>query len=48
MPDFTDRLPPADLEKLKAFIQGTADTIRASLAPAPKALPTTKPAEPKK
>jgi quinohemoprotein ethanol dehydrogenase len=28
MPDFTGRLSPADLEKLKAFIQGTADSIR--------------------
>ena len=28
MPDFTGRLKPAELEKLKAFIQGTADSIR--------------------
>ena len=28
MPDFSGRLKPADLEKLKAFIQGTADSIR--------------------
>lgn len=28
MPDFTGRLSPADIEKLKAFIQGTADSIR--------------------
>ncbi|MBC7978162.1 MAG: PQQ-dependent dehydrogenase, methanol/ethanol family [Myxococcales bacterium] len=28
MPDFTGRLKLADLEKLKAFIQGTADSIR--------------------
>ncbi|HET9619844.1 MAG TPA: PQQ-dependent dehydrogenase, methanol/ethanol family [Kofleriaceae bacterium] len=28
MPDFTGRLKPADVEKLKAFIQGTADSIR--------------------
>jgi quinohemoprotein ethanol dehydrogenase len=28
MPDFSDRLKPPDLEKLKAFIQGTADAIR--------------------
>jgi len=28
MPDFTGRLKPADVEKLKAFIQGTADAIR--------------------
>jgi len=28
MPDFTGRLKPEDLEKLKAFIQGTADSIR--------------------
>lgn len=28
MPDFTGRLKPAELEKLKAFIQGTADAIR--------------------
>jgi quinohemoprotein ethanol dehydrogenase len=29
MPDFTGRLQPADVEKLKAYIQGTADAIRA-------------------
>jgi len=28
MPDFTNRLKPADVDKLKAFIQGTADLIR--------------------
>jgi quinohemoprotein ethanol dehydrogenase len=28
MPDFTGRLKQADVEKLKAFIQGTADSIR--------------------
>jgi quinohemoprotein ethanol dehydrogenase len=28
MPDFTNRLKPADLDKLRAFIQGTADSIR--------------------
>jgi len=28
MPDFTGRLTPADLDKLRAFIQGTADSIR--------------------
>jgi len=28
MPDFTGRLTPADLDKLRAFIQGTADAIR--------------------
>jgi quinohemoprotein ethanol dehydrogenase len=28
MPDFTSRLTAADVEKLKAFIQGTADAIR--------------------
>ncbi|HEY6177991.1 MAG TPA: PQQ-dependent dehydrogenase, methanol/ethanol family [Kofleriaceae bacterium] len=28
MPDFTNRLKPADLDKLRAFIQGTADAIR--------------------
>ncbi|GAP33643.1 PQQ-dependent dehydrogenase, methanol/ethanol family [Piscinibacter sakaiensis] len=28
MPDFTGKLQPADVEKLKAFIQGTADAIR--------------------
>ena len=28
MPDFSDRLKPADAEKIKAFIQGTADAIR--------------------
>jgi quinohemoprotein ethanol dehydrogenase len=28
MPDFTGRLKPVDLDKLRAFIQGTADSIR--------------------
>jgi PQQ-dependent dehydrogenase (methanol/ethanol family) len=28
MPDFTGKLTPQDVEKLKAFIQGTADAIR--------------------
>jgi quinohemoprotein ethanol dehydrogenase len=28
MPNFTGRLQPADVEKIKAFIQGTADAIR--------------------
>jgi len=28
MPDFTGKLNLADLEKIKAFIQGTADAIR--------------------
>jgi PQQ-dependent dehydrogenase (methanol/ethanol family) len=28
MPDFTGKLQPADIDKLKAFIQGTADAIR--------------------
>jgi quinohemoprotein ethanol dehydrogenase len=28
MPDFTGKLTAADVEKLKAFIQGTADAIR--------------------
>jgi quinohemoprotein ethanol dehydrogenase len=28
MPDFTGKLQRADVEKLKAFIQGTADAIR--------------------
>ena len=28
MPDFTGRLKPGDIDKLKAFIQGTADAIR--------------------
>jgi quinohemoprotein ethanol dehydrogenase len=28
MPDFTGRLTPGDVEKIKAFIQGTADAIR--------------------
>jgi PQQ-dependent dehydrogenase (methanol/ethanol family) len=28
MPDFTGKLQPADVDKLKAFIQGTADAIR--------------------
>jgi len=36
MPDFTNRLTPADVEKLKAFIQGTADAIRPK-PPAPGA-----------
>lgn len=29
MPDFTGRLDNKDVEKLKAFIQGTADAVRA-------------------
>ncbi len=28
MPDFTDKLTPEQVEKIKAFIQGTADAIR--------------------
>ena len=28
MPDFTGKLKPADVDKIKAFIQGTADAIR--------------------
>jgi quinohemoprotein ethanol dehydrogenase len=28
MPDFTGKLSPDDVEKIKAFIQGTADAIR--------------------
>lgn len=28
MPDFTNRLRPEDIDKLRAFIQGTVDTIR--------------------
>ena len=28
MPDFTGKLTAVDLEKIKAFIQGTADAIR--------------------
>jgi quinohemoprotein ethanol dehydrogenase len=28
MPNFTGRLKPSDVDKLKAFIQGTADAIR--------------------
>ncbi|MES2422823.1 MAG: PQQ-dependent dehydrogenase, methanol/ethanol family [Pseudomonadota bacterium] len=28
MPDFTGKLQPGDVEKIKAFIQGTADAIR--------------------
>jgi quinohemoprotein ethanol dehydrogenase len=28
MPDFTGKLTQADVEKIKAFIQGTADAIR--------------------
>ena len=28
MPDFTGKLSPEEVEKIKAFIQGTADAIR--------------------
>ena len=28
MPDFTGKLSPDDVEKIKAFIQGTADAVR--------------------
>ncbi|MNG32892.1 Quinohemoprotein ethanol dehydrogenase type-1 precursor [compost metagenome] len=28
MPDFSGKLTPEDVEKIKAFIQGTADAIR--------------------
>jgi len=28
MPDFTGKVKPEDIEKIKAFIQGTADAIR--------------------
>ncbi len=28
MPDFTGKLTPADVDKIKAFIQGTADAVR--------------------
>jgi quinohemoprotein ethanol dehydrogenase len=28
MPDFTGKLKADDLEKIKAFIQGTADAVR--------------------
>ena len=28
MPDFTGKLTPDDVQKIKAFIQGTADAIR--------------------
>ena len=28
MPDFTGKLTPEQVEKIKAFIQGTADAIR--------------------
>jgi len=28
MPNFTGKLSPDDVEKIKAFIQGTADAIR--------------------
>ena len=28
MPDFTGKLTPEQLDKIKAFIQGTADAIR--------------------
>lgn len=37
MPDFTGRLEPDDVGKIKAFIQGTADMVRArSSAPIPQ------------
>ncbi len=39
MPDFTGRLKPADLDKLKAFIQGTCDSIRPKNPPAEAAAP---------
>jgi quinohemoprotein ethanol dehydrogenase len=32
MPDFSGRLQPEDVDKLKAFIQGTADRLRAAAA----------------
>ena len=36
MPDFTGKLKPEDVPKLQAFIQGTADAVRArAAAPAP-------------
>jgi quinohemoprotein ethanol dehydrogenase len=28
MPDFSGKLQPADVQKIKAFIQGTADAVR--------------------
>jgi quinohemoprotein ethanol dehydrogenase len=28
MPDFTGKLKPEEIDKIKAFIQGTADAIR--------------------
>jgi quinohemoprotein ethanol dehydrogenase len=28
MPDFNGKLKPEDVEKIKAFIQGTADAVR--------------------
>ena len=31
MPDFTGKLEQEDLEKIKAFIQGTADAVRPKL-----------------
>ncbi len=37
MPDFSGRLKPEDVDKLKAFIQGTADQVRAARAQAPQA-----------
>ncbi|AGW89664.1 hypothetical protein N234_06440 [Ralstonia pickettii DTP0602] len=36
MPDFTGKLSAEDVEKIKAFIQGTADAIR------PKAIANTR------
>ena len=33
MPDFTGRLTRDDVEKIKAFIQGTADAVRPKLVP---------------
>jgi quinohemoprotein ethanol dehydrogenase len=37
MPDFTGKLPEDKVKAIKAFIQGTADAIRAAAANAPKA-----------
>jgi quinohemoprotein ethanol dehydrogenase len=40
MPDFTGKLTNDDVEKLKAFIQGTADSIRAAQMPPTPSAPT--------
>jgi quinohemoprotein ethanol dehydrogenase len=34
MPDFTGKLTSVEVQKIKAFIQGTADAVRPQVAPA--------------